>query len=167
MNLFDTAEEPDVGQEKAESSLSHLIGSKDEEVRFLPDLPKTAASAWTYMDSDERIDHLVSWHAVPEKKIKKKLGPSDASQDYADALDAFHDTGDPTGAHTRLRSAEIPHTHSSSKEARRDFSEREKMALIDEDGEAHNAHKVDVKGTHYETQTPSEIAMMIMPLKGL
>lgn len=96
MDLFDIAEAQDVSTEKAEDGLSHLIGSKDEDVHFLPDL------------SNKSID----------------------------------------------------------KESRRNFSEREKWALIEEDGEAHNAHKVDVKGTHYENQTADEIAMLIMPLKG-
>ena len=88
----------DIETEKVSpAGLSHLIGSKDEEVRFLPDLSK------------KPID----------------------------------------------------------KESRRDFSEREKWALIEEEGEAHNAAKIDVKGTHYESQSANEIAMMIMPLKGL
>ena len=98
MDLFDAAaEEQNEIQEKVKIDLSHLIGSKDEDVRFLPDLSK--------------------------KSIEK--------------------------------------------DSRRDFSEREKLALIEEDGEAHNAHKVDVKGTHYENQTAAEIALMILPLKGL
>jgi hypothetical protein len=53
------------------------------------------------------------------------------------------------------------------KDARRRFTEREKLALIEEDGEASNTHRIDVKGTHYESQTPAEIAMSILPLKGL
>lgn len=53
------------------------------------------------------------------------------------------------------------------KHARRDFSEREKYALIEEDGEAHNVHKLDTTGTHYEDQSAAEIARMILPLKGL
>lgn len=85
-------------REKAHDGLSHIIGSKDEAVRFLPDLSKP-------------------------RNIEK--------------------------------------------DARRDFSEREKYALIEEDGAASNAHKIDTKGTHYETQSASEIAMMIMPMKGL
>ena len=97
MDLFDITEEDYESIEKVGSNLSHIIGSKDEEVHFLPDLSIS-----------------------------------------------------PIG-----------------KEARRDFSEREKWALIEEDGEAHNASKIDVKGTHYESQTADEIAMMIMPLKGL
>lgn len=54
-----------------------------------------------------------------------------------------------------------------SKEARRDFNSFEKQSLIDEDGQASNRVKIDVKGTHYETSSTSEIAQMIMPLKGL
>ena len=96
MNLFDVTEEQYEFREKAERSLSHIIGSKNEDIHFLPDL---------------------------SNKI--------------------------------------------TKETRRDFSEREKWALIEEDGEAHNARKIDVKGTHYENQTADEIAMLIMPLKGL
>lgn len=56
---------------------------------------------------------------------------------------------------------------SISKESRRNLSEREKRALIEEDGEARNKKKMDIKGTHYETSTASEIAMMILPMKGL
>jgi hypothetical protein len=97
--VFDTTEEPFEVEKATKNGLSHIIGSKDEDVRFLPDL----------------------------------------SQD----------------------SAQI------SKESRRNFSEREKWALIEEDGEAHNAMKIDVKGTHYENQSADEIAMLIMPLKGL
>lgn len=82
--------------EKATSSLSHLIGSKDEDVRFLPDLSKTPIE----------------------------------------------------------------------KDSRRHFTEMEKLSLIEEDGAATNSHKVDVKGTHYETQSADEIALMILPLKG-
>jgi DNA polymerase elongation subunit (family B) len=82
--------------EKGRDALSHLIGSKDEDVRFLPTL------------------------------------------------------------HTGIE-----------KDARRQFSEREKYALIEEDGEASNAHKVDVKGTHYESQDASEIALTMLPLMGL
>ena len=92
--MFD-AEDTEI--EKVSSDLSHIIGSKDEDVRFLPDLSKKS------------ID----------------------------------------------------------KESRRNFTEREKWALIEEDGEAHNAAKIDVAGTHYENQSANEIAMMIMPLKGL
>lgn len=55
----------------------------------------------------------------------------------------------------------------STKEARRRFDEREKLALIEEPGEASNAHRIDVAGTHYESQTPNEIAMSILPLFGL
>ena len=94
MDLFDIAEAD--APEKVGNDLSHIIGSKDEDVRFLPDLSK--------------------------KPIEK--------------------------------------------DARRDYSEREKWALIEEEGEAHNASKIDVTGTHYEGQTPQEIAQMIMPLKG-
>jgi hypothetical protein len=78
-------------QEKAGDSLSHLIGSKDETVRFLPDLS-------------------------PQAIVK---------------------------------------------DARRNFSEREKYALIEEDGAATNAHKIDVKGTHYEDQSINDIYMMM------
>lgn len=54
-----------------------------------------------------------------------------------------------------------------SKEARRDFSEREKRALIEEDGEAVNKKKLNIKGTHYENSSVAEIAQMILPMKGL
>jgi len=53
------------------------------------------------------------------------------------------------------------------KDARRHFTEREKLALIEENGEAANVHRLNIKGTHYENQTAAEIAMSIMPLKGL
>lgn len=96
---LESTESPD-GQEKVGSDLSHLIGTKDEDVHFLPDLSPTS-----------------------EGGIEK--------------------------------------------DARRHFTEREKNALIDEDGEAHNAHKMDTAGTHYENQSAADIAMMIMPLKGL
>lgn len=84
-------------REKGLDALSHLLGTKDEEITFLPDL-----------------------------------------------------------SHEGL-----------NKVARRHFTEREKIALIEEDGAASNAHKVDVKGTHYENQSASEIAMMILPMLGL
>lgn len=54
-----------------------------------------------------------------------------------------------------------------TKEARRHFSEAEKLALIEEPGEASNKRKLRIKGTHYESNSTSEIAQMIMPLKGL
>ena len=54
-----------------------------------------------------------------------------------------------------------------TKNARRNFNEREKIALIEEDGAASNRTKIDVAGTHYEDSSASEIAQMIMPLKGL
>lgn len=54
-----------------------------------------------------------------------------------------------------------------SKAARRRFDEREKLALIEEPGEASNADRIDVAGTHYETQSASEIAMSILPMLGL
>lgn len=92
MDTLDATESP-VGQEKARDGLSHLIGAKDEAVRFLPD-----------------------------------LSPME-------------------------------------KDARRNFSEREKYALIEEDGAASNAHKIDTKGTHYEDQSASDI-YLLMP-KGL
>lgn len=96
MSSFD-AEELGLNEKAGYSNLSHIIGTKDEEVRFLPDLsPKTI-----------------------------------------------------------------------EKDSRRHFTEREKWALIEEDGQAVNATKIDVAGTHYENQTPAEIAMTIMPLKGL
>lgn len=97
MNLFDTTEEQFEFREKADTSLSHLIGSKNESINFLPDLS--------------------------------------------------------------VRGIE--------KDARRNFSELDKFALIEEDGQASNAHKIDVKGTHYENQSADEIAMMILPMKGL
>lgn len=53
------------------------------------------------------------------------------------------------------------------KDARRNFNALEKQSLIDESGSATNHHKIDVAGTHYEDSTASEIAQMIMPLKGL
>lgn len=53
------------------------------------------------------------------------------------------------------------------REARRNFSEMEKLSLIEEDGEASNTTKIDVKGTHYENQSADEIAMNILPLLGL
>lgn len=53
------------------------------------------------------------------------------------------------------------------KNARREFNSLEKQSLIDESGNATNHHKIDVAGTHYEDSTASEIAQMIMPLKGL
>lgn len=53
------------------------------------------------------------------------------------------------------------------KDARRHFNPLEKQALIEEDGEASNRGKIDVAGTHYEHSSASEIAQMIMPLKGL
>ena len=118
MDQFDIAETNDVSTGKAEDGLSHLIGSKDEDVRMLPDLSKKG-------------NHV---HSLPD--LRSPYG----------------------------------HTHKISplidKESRRDFSEREKWALIEEDGEAHNARKIDVKGTHYENQSADEIAMLIMPLKG-
>ena len=96
VSLFD-AEELVLNEKAGFSNLSHIIGSKDEEVRFLPDLSK--------------------------KSIEK--------------------------------------------DARRHFTEREKWALIEEDGQAVNTTKLDIAGTHYETQSVAEIAMAIMPLKGL
>lgn len=54
-----------------------------------------------------------------------------------------------------------------TKDARRKFNEREKIALIEEDGQASNRSKIDVQGTHYESSSASEIAQMILPLKGL
>lgn len=54
-----------------------------------------------------------------------------------------------------------------TKEARRNFSEAEKLALIEEPGDASNKRKLRIKGTHYENNSTSEIAQMIMPLKGL
>lgn len=96
MTLFDITEEQRNFREQADSSLAHIVGSKDEELHFLPDL-----------------------------------------------------------------------NGGFQKESRRNFSEREKWALIEEDGEATNARKIDVKGTHYETQSPAEIAMSILPLMGL
>lgn len=93
VDTLDTADGNEY-REKAHG-LSHLIGSKDETVRFLPDL---------------------SFRGI-------------------------------------------------EKDARRDFSEREKYALIEEDGQASNAHKIDVKGTHYEDQSATDIYLM-MP-KGL
>lgn len=51
--------------------------------------------------------------------------------------------------------------------ARRALSELEKASLIDERGQASNKAKLDLQGTHYEKYDPSEIAMMILPLKGL
>lgn len=54
-----------------------------------------------------------------------------------------------------------------TKEARRNFSEAEKLALIDEPGDASNKRKLRIKGTHYENNSVGEIAQMIMPLKGL
>lgn len=53
------------------------------------------------------------------------------------------------------------------KDARRNFNPLEKQALIEEDGQASNRQKIDVAGTHYEHSSASEIAQMIMPLKGL
>jgi len=56
------------------------------------------------------------------------------------------------------------------KDSRRRMSEREKSSLIEENMGtiAHNfAGKSDITGTHYEKNTASEIAQMIMPLKGL
>lgn len=53
------------------------------------------------------------------------------------------------------------------KDSRRRFNEREKIALIEEDGQASNRSKIDVAGTHYESSSASEIAQMILPLKGL
>jgi hypothetical protein len=84
-----------IKREKADS-LSHLIGSKDEELRLLPDL-----------------------------------------------------------------------SNGFEKDARRNFSEMEKMALIEEDGAATNTKKLDIKGTHYENQSASEIALTILPMLGL
>ena len=94
VNTLDTTDGNEF-REKAHG-LSHLIGSKDETVRFLPDL------------SPQRIE----------------------------------------------------------KDARRSFSEREKYALIEEDGDASNAHKIDVKGTHYEDQSVTDIYLM-MPIRGI
>lgn len=54
-----------------------------------------------------------------------------------------------------------------TKESRRNFSEAEKLALIEEPGSASNKHRLRIKGTHYEDNSSSEIAQMIMPLKGL
>lgn len=96
MNLFDITEEQIEFRGQIDTSLAHVIGSKTEDLHFLPDL---------------------------------KGG--------------------------------------FQKDSRRNFSEREKWALIEEDGNATNAQKIDVKGTHYENQTPAEIAMSIMPLLGL
>lgn len=95
MSTLDSTE--DYGHREKVSDLSHLIGSKDDDVRFLPDLSATTIT----------------------------------------------------------------------KDARRHFTEREKLSLIEERGAASNAHKIDVKGTHYENQSPDEIAMAILPLKGL
>lgn len=53
------------------------------------------------------------------------------------------------------------------KNARRHFNEREKIALIEEPGQASNRSRIDVAGTHYEDSSVAEIAQMIMPLKGL
>ena len=54
------------------------------------------------------------------------------------------------------------------KDSRRRLSEREKANLIDEDGLASNfSEKADIAGTHYQNNSASEIAQMIMPLKGL
>lgn len=97
MNYYDITEDELEFREKADRDLGHVLGSKDETVRFLPDLSR--------------------------KTIQK--------------------------------------------DARKDYSEMEKHALIEEDGQASNRSKVDVKGTHYESQSAAEIAMSIMPLKGL
>lgn len=62
---------------------------------------------------------------------------------------------------------ELDGSTSITKDARRHFNEREKIALIEEDGQASNRIKIDVAGTHYEDSSVSEIAQMILPLKGL
>lgn len=54
-----------------------------------------------------------------------------------------------------------------TKDARRQFNEREKNMLIEEGGRASNKNKINVSGTHYEDSSASEIAQMILPLKGL
>lgn len=54
-----------------------------------------------------------------------------------------------------------------SKTARKRFSPLEKQALIDEPGTASNLEKIDIRNTHYEKQSASEIALLILPLKGL
>lgn len=54
-----------------------------------------------------------------------------------------------------------------TKDSRRHFNEREKSDLIEESGKATNHNKINVQGTHYEDSSVSEIAQMIMPLKGL
>ena len=56
------------------------------------------------------------------------------------------------------------------KDSRRHLSEREKLALIEEAPgviASNFQDKADISGTHYEKNTVSEIAQMIMPLKGL
>jgi len=56
------------------------------------------------------------------------------------------------------------------KDSRRRMSEREKANLIDENIgviASNFGSKSDITGTHYEKNTASEIAQMIMPLKGL
>lgn len=67
----------------------------------------------------------------------------------------------------RLRFLPDLHKSAISKEARRRFNEREKLALIEEEGAASNAHRIDVRNTHYESQSAQDIALLMMPLKGL
>lgn len=61
----------------------------------------------------------------------------------------------------------LEESSSITKDSRRHFNEREKIALIEEDGQASNRAKIDVAGTHYEDSSANEIAQMILPLKGL
>lgn len=62
---------------------------------------------------------------------------------------------------------ELDEPQTMTKDARRHFNEREKISLIEEDGQASNRGKIDVAGTHYEDSSVNEIAQMILPLKGL
>lgn len=133
-------EGPD-GLEKG-TTLSHLIGTKDEDVHFLPDLSKTA----------EVVQDVTCFGCGHTGDWSEHQNTCDNCGTVLDETNSTLNLG-PSG-----------HT---GKTARRDFSEREKYALIEEDGEARNVHKLDTTGTHYEDQSAAEIARMILPLKGL
>lgn len=129
-----------------EMSLDHLLGDKDEDLRFLPSLSATHRVA---VESCKAPGHGVcgGYWAKCDCGWKAEYGDRPLAEYRA-----------------------ITHFKSNSslnKQARKHFTEWEKLALIDEQGEASNLDKLDVTGTHYETQTPSEIALSILPLKGL
>jgi len=130
---------------QSKSRISHIIGDRDEELSYLPKVGQID-------DFEAELIRTVPTK-IPEPPKERPEDEPTYMEIHKKMYDDFKNG--------------IPWREKLKKDSRRNFTEMEKSALIEEQAEMEirNKDSLDLEGTHYVQNSPNEIFMQ-MP-KGL